>query len=70
MPWFKVTDSTPAENEQVLVYDGANERVELGRYVGGGWYVEDPRDGRLTELGGVTRWAPLLESEDYDPGED
>ncbi len=70
MPWFKAADAKPAAGERVLVYDGANERVELGRYDGGRWYVEDPRDGSLSEIRGVERWAPLLESEEYDPAED
>ena len=70
MPWFRVSDAKPAEGEQVLIHDGARERVECGRYVGGRWYVENLTDGRLTEIEGVTRWAPLLESEEYDPAED
>jgi hypothetical protein len=41
-----------------------------GLYAGGRWYVEDPSDGRLTELDNVTHWAPLLESEEYDPADD
>ena len=70
MPWFKVTDATPAEGEQVLIHDGANERIEVGRYAGGRWYVEDLKDGRLTEIAGVTRWGPVLDSEEYDPADD
>ena len=70
MPWFKVSDAKPAEGERVLVHDGAKERIECGRYAGGRWYVEDPEEGRLSEIEGVTRWAPLLESEEYDPAED
>ena len=70
MPWFKVTDATPAEGERILLHDGANERIEFGRYAGGRWYVEDPAGGGLTEMRGVTRWAPLLDSEAYDPAED
>ena len=41
-----------------------------GLYVGGRWYVEDSGDGPLTEAEGVTRWAPLLDSEEYDPADD
>ena len=70
MPWFKAADAKPAEGEQVLIYDGAAERIRLGRYGGGRWYVEDADGGRLTEIEGVTRWAPVLESEQYDPAED
>ena len=70
MPWFKAEDATPADGERVLIYDGANGRIEFGRRTGGRWYFEDPADGRLREAAGVTRWAPLLDSEEYDPGED
>lgn len=70
MPWFKAADVTPAEGERVLVHDAAAGRVEAGRYVGGRWHVEDLRDGSLTEKAGVTHWAPLLDSEEYDPADD
>jgi hypothetical protein len=70
MPWFKASDSKPAEDERVLIHDGETNRMEAGRYVGGRWYLEDARDGRLTEAQGVTHWAPLLDSEEYDPADD
>jgi hypothetical protein len=70
MPWFKVTDATPADGEQVLIHDGADGRIKAGRYVGGRWFVEDSADASLTEVGGVTHWAPQLDSEDYDPADD
>ena len=70
MPWFKASDSKPAENERVLIHDGENRRMEAGRYVGGRWYLEDARGGRLIEVEGVTHWAPLLDSEEYDPADD
>ena len=70
MPWFKVEDARPAEGEQVLIHDGANERIEFGRYVGGRWYVEDSTGGQLTEIDGVTHWGPVLDSEEYDPADD
>jgi hypothetical protein len=70
MPWFKASDSKPAEGERVLIHDDENSRVEAGRYVGGRWYVENPRDRRLTEAEGVTHWAPLLDAEEYDPADD
>ena len=70
MPWFKVSDSKPAEGERVLIHDGENNRMETGLYAGGRWYVEDARGGRLTEARGVTHWAPLLDSEGYDPADD
>ena len=70
MPWFKASDSTPAEGERVLVHDGASNRMSAGLYAGGRWYAEDARDGRLTGPVNVTHWAPLLESEEYDPADD
>lgn len=70
MPWFRTSESKPAENERVLIHDSGNNRMGTGRYVGGRWYAEDPRDGRLTEFDGVTHWAPLLDSEEYDPADD
>ena len=70
MPWFKAADCRPAEGETVLIHDGAGERVRLGRYAGGRWYVEDAGGGAPSEIEGVTHWAPLLESEEYDPAED
>ena len=41
MPWIKVADFMPPEGEQVLIHDGKNNRMEVGRYVGGRWFVED-----------------------------
>ena len=70
MPWFKVGDAAPADGERVLVHDARNNRMEVGRRVGGRWFVEDPADGRLTEVEGVTHWGPLLDSEEYDPADD
>ena len=70
MPWFKASDSKPAEGERVLIHDRRSNRMSAGRYVGGRWYLEDSRDGRLTESEHVTHWAPLLDSEEYDPADD
>ena len=70
MPWFKASDSKPAEGERVLIHDGENNRIGAGLYADGRWYVEAVNDGRLVEASGVTHWAPLLDSEEYDPGED
>ena len=70
MPWIKAADLLPAEDEQVLIHDGVNQRMELGRYADGRWYVEDVRDGRLTRIAGVTHWAPMLESESNDDSDD
>lgn len=70
MPWVKVTDAAPGEGERVLIYDNANDRILPGRYGGGRWYVEDPAGGGASEVAGVTHWAPVLDSEAYDPAED
>jgi hypothetical protein len=70
MPWFKASDSTPAEGERVLIHEGAGDGMSAGLYAGGRWYVEDPRGGGLTEARGVTHWAPMLDSEEYDPADD
>ena len=70
MSWIKATDVTPPENEPILVHDAARERIELGRYVGGRWYVEDPCDGRLREVEGVTHWAWVLDSYTDDSDDD
>lgn len=70
MPWIKAADALPGENEQVRIYDSRNERIELGRYAAGRWYVEDLRDGRLTGVAWVTHWAPILDSEINDDSDD
>ncbi|HEX8500153.1 MAG TPA: DUF551 domain-containing protein [Pyrinomonadaceae bacterium] len=70
MPWIKASELAPAEGERVLIHDGARDRMEVGRYVGGRWLVEGRGGGRPAEVGGVTHWAPLLESEEYDPADD
>lgn len=70
MPWVKAAECLPCEGEQVLIFDPVRRRMETGRYVGGVWYLEDARDGRLTRVAGVTHWAPLLESESNDDGDD
>ncbi|HEX8337908.1 MAG TPA: hypothetical protein VF621_14320 [Pyrinomonadaceae bacterium] len=70
MPWFKASDSKPAEGERVLIHDSRRNGMLTGLYAGGRWYVEDPRDGSLTETDVVTHWAPLLDSEEYDPADD
>jgi hypothetical protein len=70
MPWFRTSDARPAEGERVLIHDRRQNRMLTGRYVGGRWYAEDPRDKSLTEAEGITHWAPLLESEEYDPADD
>ncbi len=70
MAWVKASDLKPQDGEQVLIYDEKNLRIEVGRYTGGRWYVEDSRDGGLREIAGVSHWGPLLDSEDYDAGDD
>jgi hypothetical protein len=70
MPWVKAADVMPAENEQILIHDAVNRRIECGRYADGVWYVEDLRDGRLTRIMGVTHWAPILDSYLNDDSDD
>ena len=70
MPWVKAAECLPGEGEQVLIFDPVRRRMEAGRYVRGRWYVEDERDGRLTEIANVTHWAPILESESNDDSDD
>ncbi|HVF51968.1 MAG TPA: hypothetical protein VNA19_17925 [Pyrinomonadaceae bacterium] len=70
MPLVKASDFMPPENEQVLVYDERNRRLEFGRYVRGRWYLEDSQTGELREIAPVTHWGPVLDSEDYDPADD
>lgn len=60
----------PQEDEQILIYDEKNRRIEFGRYVNGRWYVEDLRNGRLSEIVGVTHWGPVLDSETNDDSDD
>jgi hypothetical protein len=70
MSWIKATDWTPPENEQILIYDGQNNGMEIGRYLNGKWYVEDLQDGELREITGVTHWGWLLESQLIDDSDD
>ena len=70
MPWVKADECLPGEGEQILIYDPARRRMELGRYAGGAWYVEGGSGGRLTRVAGVTHWAPILESESNDDSDD
>jgi hypothetical protein len=70
MPWVKAAELKPTEGAQVLVYDGRERRMLLGRYAGGRWYVEDEAAGRLREVAGVTHWAPILDSYEARESED
>jgi hypothetical protein len=70
MPWTKATDVMPAENEQILIYDNKNNRIESGRYVAGRWYIENLQNGQLNEISEVTHWAPVLDSEMNDDSDD
>jgi hypothetical protein len=70
MPWTKVSELMPPENEQILIHDRRHNRMELGRYIKGKWYIENPQTGELSELADVTHWAVLLESETNDESED
>jgi hypothetical protein len=71
MPWIKVSDMTPPENEQILIHDERNNRMEVGRYVDGEWFIEHARSGQLSKTSGVTHWAWMLDSEiNRDSGDD
>jgi hypothetical protein len=70
MPWIKASDFKPQENEQILIHDSVNNRIEVGRFIGGRWYVENLRDGRLSEIEAVTHWSPALESYLQDDSDD
>ena len=70
MTWVKARELLPEENTQILIHDDKSSRIELGRYVGGRWYVEEPASGRLREVAGVTHWCFITDSTDYDAGED
>lgn len=70
MSWIKAFDRTPPENEQVLIHDDKNNRIEIGRYLEGRWYVEDSQTGRLREVAGVTHWAWALDSQINDDDDD
>jgi hypothetical protein len=68
--WIKATDTTPPEDEQILIHDNENHRIELGRYIKGKWYVENLPDGKLSEIAGVTHWAWILDSQLNDDSDD
>jgi hypothetical protein len=70
MAWTKASELMPQEDEQILIHDSKRNRMELGRYIKGRWYVENPQTGELSELAGVTHWAVILESESNDDSED
>lgn len=70
MSWIKVSDFKPPENEQVMIHDNQNGRIEVGRYVRGRWYVEDAPTGRLREVAGVTHWGWILDSYLNDDSDD
>lgn len=60
----------PPEDEQILVYDERNQRIQLGRYVRGRWYLESTQNGEPDEIAAVTHWGPMLDSENYEPSDD
>jgi hypothetical protein len=62
MSWIKVADRTPPENEQVLIHDERNNRIESGRFIDGEWFIEDAQSGQLSKIVGVTHWAWILDS--------
>ena len=70
MPWIRVTDIMPAENEQIHIHDSKNNRMEFGRYLNGRWYIENLQNGQLSEISDVIHWAPVLDSEINDDSDD
>jgi hypothetical protein len=71
MSWIKVADRAPPENEQILIHDERNSRIEVGRYVNGEWFIEDAQSGQLSRIAGVTHWAWALDSQiNWDSGDD
>ena len=61
MSWIKVCDRRPPENEQVLIHDDKNSRIEVGRYLQGRWYIENLQTGASSEVRGITHWAWILD---------
>lgn len=70
MSWIKVSDKTPPENEQILIYDARNSRIESGKYIDGEWFIEDAQGGQLNKIAGVTHWAWILDSQINWDGDD
>jgi len=70
MSWVKVADRRPPENEQVLIHDNINSRIEAGRYLKGKWYIENLQSGELSEINGVTHWCWTLDSLINDDSDD
>lgn len=70
MAWIKAAKRVPPENEQVLIHDDRNSRIEVGRYAGGRWYVENPQTGKSIEISGVTHWSWILDSYLNDDSDD
>jgi hypothetical protein len=68
--WIKVTDRRPPEDEQILIHDDKHNRIEVGRYIGGRWYVENLHTGASSEIQGVTHWGWLLDSQINDDSDD
>jgi len=70
MPFVKTSDFAPPEDEPVHIHDNAAGRLLTGRYLRGRWYAEDPHTARLDEIPAPTHWAPILDSELQDDGDD
>jgi hypothetical protein len=70
MSWIKSSDRLPPENEQILIHDNKNSRIETGRYLNGKWYIEDLRNGGTSEIPSVTHWGWILDSQLNDESDD
>jgi hypothetical protein len=70
MSWIKVTDFMPPEDEQILIHDDENSRMEVGRYSNGKWYLENLQTGESSEINGVTHWGWTLDSHINDESDD
>ncbi len=70
MAWIKTTDRLPPEDQPILLHDNQHDRIQLGRYIKGRWYIEPPHTAQLTELPHVTHWAWILDSYLTDDSDD
>jgi hypothetical protein len=66
MAWIKTAERMPPEEERILIHDERNKRIEFGRYIKGRWYIENLRNGQLSEIAGVRHRGWVLDSEIND----